>query len=55
MLTLAQIKSIIDNGEVSGDHIKTRGILKHTGIYKALIRMLKAVINRESLSMVVSH
>lgn len=35
-LTLAQTKSIIDNGEVSGDNIKTRDILEQNGTYKAL-------------------
>ena len=50
MLTLAQTKSIIDNGEVSGDNIKTRDILEQKGTYKALIRMVKAVTNKEPLS-----
>lgn len=49
-LTLAQTQSIIDNGEVSGDNIKTRDILEQKGTYKALIRMLKAVREKEPLS-----
>ncbi|MFC0346086.1 hypothetical protein [Epilithonimonas hispanica] len=49
-LTLAQTQSIIDNGEVSGDNIKTRDILEQKGTYKALIRMLKAVREQEPLS-----
>ena len=50
MLTLAQTQSIIDNGEVSGEHIKTRDILEQKGTYKALIRMLNAVREKEPLS-----
>lgn len=49
-LTLAQTQSIIDNGEVSGDHIKTRDILEQKGTYKALVRMMKAVREQEPLS-----
>ncbi|MGC4130552.1 MAG: Fic family protein [Bergeyella sp.] len=49
-LTLAQTKSIIDNGEVSGQNIKTRDILEQKGTYKALIRMMKAVAEQEPLS-----
>ena len=49
-LTLAQTQSIIDNGEVSGEHIKTRDILEQKGTYKALIRMLNAVREKEPLS-----
>lgn len=49
-LTLAQTQSIIDNGEVSGDQIKTRDILEQKGTYKALVRMMKAVREQEPLS-----
>lgn len=50
-LTLAQTQSIIDNGEVSGEHIKTRNILEQKGTYKALVRMMKAVREQEPLSL----
>lgn len=49
-LTLAQTQSIIDNGEVSGSNIKTKDILEQKGTYKALIRMLNAVREKEPLS-----
>ncbi|MFC4163865.1 Fic family protein [Epilithonimonas zeae] len=49
-LTLVQTQSIIDNDTISGDKIKVKDILEQKGTYKALIKMLKAVINKESLS-----
>lgn len=50
-LTLAQTKSIIENGVISGDNIKTKDLLEQRGTYKALKRMLEAVANKENLSL----
>jgi Fic family protein len=49
-LTLAQTKSIIEKGMVSGEKIKTQDLLEQKGTYKALVRMIKAVNNKEELS-----
>lgn len=49
-LTLGQTQSIIDSDTISGDKIKIKDILELKGTYKALIRMLNAVINKERLS-----
>ncbi len=50
-LTLAQTKSIIEEGVISGDNIKTKDLLEQRGTFKALKRMLKAVTNKEELSL----
>lgn len=49
-LTLSQTKSIIENGVVSGNNIKTRDLLEQRGTYKAIKRMLEAITNKEKLS-----
>lgn len=49
-LTLAQTKSIIEEDSISGNNVKTKDILEQKGTYKAVIRMLNAVINKEELS-----
>lgn len=49
-LTLAQTKSIIEEGKISGDNIRTKDVLEQRGTYKALIRMLNAVAKQEPLS-----
>lgn len=49
-LTLAQTQSIIDNDTISGNKIKIKDILEQKETYKALIKMLKAVIAKETLS-----
>lgn len=49
-LTLAQTKSIIENGTISGKNIKTKDLLEQRGTYKALMFMLNAVISKEPLT-----
>ncbi len=49
-LTLAQTTQLLSSDTVSGDHIKTSDILEQKGMYKALTRMLKAVREKEDLS-----
>ncbi len=49
-LTLVQTSQLLATDSVSGDHIKTSDILEQKGMYKALSRMLKAVREKEELS-----
>jgi Fic family protein len=49
-LTLAQTTSILEKGKLSGTDINLRDVLEQKGTYKALIRMLKAVSDKEELS-----
>jgi len=49
-LTLSQTTQLLSSDTVSGDHIKTSDILEQKGMYKALSRMLRAVREKESLS-----
>lgn len=49
-LTYAQTSQLLSTDTVSGNNVRTTDILEQKGMYKALIRMLKAVRNKESLS-----
>lgn len=49
-LTLAQTKTIIDKGVLSGENINLKDVLEQKGTFKALLRMINAVINKEPLS-----
>lgn len=49
-LTLAQTKTIIDKGVLSGENINLKDVLEQKGTYKALLRMINAVINKEPLT-----
>ena len=49
-LTLAQTSSIIEKGFVSGENISIKDVYEQKGSYKALLRMLKAVNDKEELS-----
>ena len=49
-LTLAQTTQLLSSDTVSGEHIKTFDILEQKGMYKALSRMLKAVRDKENLT-----
>ncbi|MFV0566213.1 MAG: Fic family protein [Flavobacteriaceae bacterium] len=49
-LTLAQTTSIIEKGTVSGEDVSLRDMLEQKGAYKAVKRMLKAVVSKEPLS-----
>ena len=49
-LTLSQTKSIIEKGKISGSNLKTQDLLEQRGTYKALIRMINAVNNKENLT-----
>ena len=49
-LTLAQTTSIIDGGFVSGKNVSIKDVYEQKGTYKALVRMIKAVNDKEALS-----
>ena len=49
-LTLAQTSQLLSTDTISGNNIRTKDILEQKGMYKALVRMLKAVHNNEELS-----
>ena len=49
-LTYAQTTELLSSHTISGSNIKTTDILEQKGMYKALIRMLKAVSDKEELS-----
>jgi len=49
-LTLSQTTQLLSSDTVSGEKIKTFDILEQKGMYKALSRMLKAVREKEELS-----
>jgi len=49
-LTLAQTSQLLSNDTVTGDQIRTTDILEQKGMYKALSRMLRAVRDKEELS-----
>jgi Fic family protein len=50
-LSLAQTTSLLHDGVVSGENISVHDILEHKGIYKAVVRMLNAVAQKQSLSL----
>ena len=49
-LTLSQTTQLLKSDTISGEHIKTSDVLEQKGMYKALSRMLKAVREKEKLS-----
>jgi Fic family protein len=49
-LTLEQTKTIIDKGVLSGENINLKDVLEQKGTYKALLRMINAVIIKEPLT-----
>jgi Fic family protein len=49
-LTFSQTSQLLSTDTVSGNNVRTTDILEQKGMYKALVRMLKAVKNKEILS-----
>jgi Fic family protein len=49
-LTLAQTRTILGKGFLTGEDVSLRDVLEQKGTYKALIRMINAVVNDEPLS-----
>ena len=49
-LTLSQTTQLLSSDTITGNNIRTSDILEQKGMYKALIRMLKAIREKESLS-----
>jgi Fic family protein len=49
-LTLAQTRTILGKGFLSGEDVNLRDVLEQKGTYKALVRMINAVVNNEPLS-----
>lgn len=49
-LTLAQTSQLLSTDTISGNNIRAKDILEQKGMYKALVRMLKAVREKEPLS-----
>ena len=49
-LSLAQTTELLSSNTISGENVKLSDILEQKGMFKALIRMLKAVKNDEQLS-----
>lgn len=49
-LTLAQTSQLLSTDTITGSNVRTKDILEQKGMYKALIRMLKAVREKEQLS-----
>lgn len=52
-LTLAQTTQLLGSNILSGKDISVRDILEQKGMYKALLRMLIAVKNKENLSILL--
>jgi Fic family protein len=50
-LTLAQTTELLDSDTISGDNIRTRDILEQKGMYKAFVRMMKGVRDKQELSL----
>ena len=49
-LTLSQTTQLLSSDTITGNNIRASDILEQKGMYKALIRMLKAVREKEALS-----
>ncbi len=49
-LTLAQTSQLLSTDTITGSNVRTKDILEQKGMYRALVRMLKAVRGKEQLS-----
>jgi Fic family protein len=49
-LTLSQTTQLLSSDTITGNNIRTSDILEQKGMYKALMRMLKAIREKEALS-----